>query len=150
MTAGKGSEGHDIGVAATRFQRAMRNNVTQALGDFRLTGTEYGALDYLSRHTETSNSDLARFLLVSPQSLGKLTACLDQRGLLVRESAPGAHRYRLTLTPDGVTTLAATRPHVEAAQQRLLDPLTPEERAQFARALTLCADHHDNGKNAQP
>ncbi|WP_344073012.1 MarR family winged helix-turn-helix transcriptional regulator [Prauserella alba] len=127
----------------------MRNNVAQALDTLGLTGAEYGALDYISRHADPSNADLARYLLVTPQSLGKLTAGMRSRGLLHRAPTQGSHRYHLALTPDGQQALARARPHVEAAQQRLLAPLDRQERIRFARALTLCADHHDNSMNGQ-
>lgn len=149
VTSGE-DDGHDLGVAATRFHRAMRQNVADALGPFGLTGAEYGALHYLSQHADPSQSELARYLMVTPQSLGTLTARLDDRGLLARVPAERAHRYCLALTSDGERALADARPSVEAAQQRLLAPLDPDERMQLARALTLCSDRHDDPKDDHP
>ena len=43
---------------------------------------------------------------------------------------------RLTLTPEGEKVLATLVPAVHELRHRMLDPLTPAERAEFARLLT--------------
>jgi DNA-binding MarR family transcriptional regulator len=136
--------GHDIGVAATRFHRVMRQVVQDALDPFGLSGTEYGALLYIERNPGSSNADLARFLLITPQALGRVTSRLQEGGLLVRyPGAANGRRLPLALSPAGARALRAAEPAVEKAQRRLLIPLTPDQQAAFFHALNACTSHTD-------
>jgi DNA-binding MarR family transcriptional regulator len=136
--------GHDIGIAATRFHRVMRQIVQDALDPFGLSGTEYGALVYIEGNPGSSNADLARFLLITPQALGRVTSRLQDRGLLTRTAGDdGSRRLPLTVSPAGTRALRAAEPAVEAAQRQLLSPLTASEQAAFFHALDACTSHTD-------
>jgi DNA-binding MarR family transcriptional regulator len=131
---------HDVGLAATRFHRSMKNAVDAALEPFGLTGAEYGALLFVDRNPGTSNADLARFLIITPQALGRITARMQNQGVLTRNAEDSVGRRQpLSLTAVGVTALRRAEPHVESAQQALLNPLSPAQQQSFLRALDLCA-----------
>jgi DNA-binding MarR family transcriptional regulator len=137
--------GHDVGVAATRFHRVMRQAVQDALDPFDLSGTEYGALLYVERNPGSSNADLARFLLITPQALGRVTARLQERDLLVRDIGDArGRRLPLALSPAGGRALRAAEPAIEDAQRQLLSPLTPDQQAAFFQALNICVSHTDS------
>jgi DNA-binding MarR family transcriptional regulator len=82
------------------------------------------------------NADLARFLRITPQALGRVTSRLQECGLLVRDAVDGnGRRLPLTLSPAGARALGAVEPAVEDTQRRLLSPLTPGQQAAFLYAL---------------
>ena len=112
-------DGHDLGVAATRFHRAMKQSVATALEPFGLTGAAYGALHFIDGHDEPSNTALARYLIITPQALGRLTAQLEGEGLMVRRRAGKSLRYSLALTVEGARRMSAAQPAVESHPQVL-------------------------------
>ena len=139
MSESQALPGHDFGLAASRFHRARRHAVETALQPFALSGTEYGALVFVDRNPGTSNADLARFLFITPQALGRLTAQLHARGLLVRHADEAVGRRRpLALTSAGTRAVREAEPAVERAQQELLRPLTTVEQLAFLHALDAC------------
>ncbi|WP_419890133.1 MarR family winged helix-turn-helix transcriptional regulator, partial [Malikia spinosa] len=61
---------------------------------------------------------------------------LEARGLPARRIAPTDRRVRLlALTPAGELLLAQTLPGMERTQERILEPLSPEQRRQFMELL---------------
>ena len=63
---------------------------------------------------------------------------LEARGLLVRRVSPTDRRVRLlALTPAGELLLAQTLPGMQRTQERILEPLSPEQRRQFMELLQL-------------
>lgn len=145
MNESRALPGHDFGLAASRFHRATRQAVEAALGPFALSATEYGALVFVDRNPGTSNADLARFLLITPQALGRVTAQLDARGLLARHADEVIGRRRpLALTPSGAQVVREAEPAVECAQQQLLSPLTHAQQLAFLHALDACTPLPDS------
>ena len=70
---------------------------------------------------------------------------LEARGLLVRNVSAEDRRVRLlTLTRAGELLLAQTLPGMERTQERILEPLSPEQRRQFMELLQLLvAENND-------
>ena len=70
---------------------------------------------------------------------------LEARGLLRRCVSPEDRRVRLlALTPAGELLLAQTLPGMERTQERILEPLNPEQRQQFmALLLQLVTENND-------
>ena len=145
MNTSRALPGHDFGLAASRFHRATRQAIEAALEPFELSGAQYGALVFVDRNPGTSNADLARFLLITPQALGRVTAQLGVRGLLVRDADEAIGRRRpLALTPLGTRVVREAEPAVERAQQQLLSPLTTEQQLAFLHALDACTPFPDS------
>jgi DNA-binding MarR family transcriptional regulator len=91
------------------------------------------------------NADLARFLLITFQALGRVTSGLQECGLLVRGAGDGnGRRLPLTLSSAGTRALRAAEPAVGDAQRRLLSPLTPGQQAAFCHALNARTSHNDS------
>lgn len=134
---------HDLGVAATRFSKAMTQAVTEALVGSGLSRSEYGALDYIQRNPGISNAELARYLRITPQALGRLTKRLIDRGLV--EAATGGPGRRQPIAPSaaGRELYERTRPLVEAVLQGLLAELAAPERHALLKMLIVVADASD-------
>lgn len=89
-----------------------------------LTPTQFGVLAYLADEPALTQAELARRVLVRPQSLGELLVPLLERGL-VRRDRPGGRGRRsgIALTDAGREVMAAALPGVQEFNASLgLDP----------------------------
>jgi DNA-binding MarR family transcriptional regulator len=115
---------------------------TQAHG---VTPVQYAALYAVQRQPGLDQRTLAGVIGLDTSTLGGVIERLERRGLLTRQVAPGDRRMRLLhATPVGTDLLAAIEPAMRHAQQRMLAPLPPAERAQFLALLKQVVD----GNNA--
>jgi DNA-binding MarR family transcriptional regulator len=87
---------------------------TAVFAEFGLTPTQFGVLAYLAEGDGLTQAELARRVLVRPQSLGELVAPLLERGLVHRDGPGGrGRRSGLTLTGDGAALLQRALPRVQ-------------------------------------
>lgn len=128
-----------VGYVVRRFQQALRAELGHALRRAGLTVSQYACLLALQRLPGMSNADLARLLSVTPQTMLKIVKGLDEAGLITR--TPSRTHGRLlhtTLTPAGVDIVERAHPLVRDAEDRLLAPLSSEDRSQLLRWLLAC------------
>lgn len=89
----------------------------------------YAALVTLGDGVPRSQQALARAVNVSRTTIMRVAADLAQRGLVTRVRNPADRRsYLLTRTPEGATTAATWRRHVDKLQNAVLAGLTPRQR----------------------
>lgn len=98
-----------------------------------LTPTQFGVLAYLAEEPALTQAELARRVLVRPQSLRELLVPLLERGLVSREGPAGrGRRSGIALTDAGREVMASALPGVraftaglglDADQLRVLDDL---------------------------
>jgi DNA-binding MarR family transcriptional regulator len=99
-------------VVARGFQRVF--------AEAGLTPTQFGVLAELADRERTgaappSQAELARIVMLRPQSVGELVAALVGRGLVVREGPAGrGRRTGLSLTADGRAAVERALPLVRA------------------------------------
>lgn len=85
-----------------------------------LTPTQFGVLAELADRERTaseppSQAELARIVMLRPQSVGELVAALVGRGFVVREGPAGrGRRTGLSLTADGRAAVERALPLVRA------------------------------------
>ncbi|MBP2371959.1 DNA-binding MarR family transcriptional regulator [Pseudonocardia parietis] len=78
-----------------------------------LTPTQFGVLAQLEDHEPRTQADLARGVLLRPQSMGELVESLLARGLIARDGPGGrGRRVGIRLTDAGRALLAAAWPQV--------------------------------------
>lgn len=88
---------------------------TEVFAAAGLTPTQFGVLAALADDDDLSQADLARIVLVRPQSMGQLVTSLLERGLVRRDHAGGrGRRTGLSLTPAGRVALDRALPAVHA------------------------------------
>jgi DNA-binding MarR family transcriptional regulator len=86
-----------------------------------LTPTQFGVLATLSSEPEIGSGQLARRILVTPQSAGEVVSSLEAKGHVVRDRSGGPGRkIAIRLTPRGHTTLEQAWTAIET----LTDPST--------------------------
>ena len=88
---------------------------TAVFAEVGLTPTQFGVLVQLEEHEPRTQAELARGVLLRPQSMGELVDSLLARGL-VRRDGPGGRGRRtgIRLTENGRDVLAVAWPLVRA------------------------------------
>lgn len=91
-----------------------------------LTPTQFGVLACLADGDDFTKAELARALMVRPQSMDPLIETLLADGLVMRDGLPRRGRAAgISITDDGLARLTEVRPRVSAvnaAEQIGLDP----------------------------
>lgn len=106
-----------------------------------LTPTQFGVLAELADRERDgapapSQAELARVVLLRPQSVGELVAALVQRGLVVRDGPAGrGRRTGLSLTPGGRAALDRALPLVRAFNAPESMGVTPADADDLVRVL---------------
>lgn len=92
----------------------------QALIAVDLSPVQFGVLLNLDLHPGMSNAQLARSVLITPQSMSELMSALARAGLVERDASPGRGRpVTARLTAAGRTRLAACASIVGAVEASL-------------------------------
>ena len=98
-----------------RTARLVERQLVAVFDDLDLSPTEFGVLDALEDGRGPTQAELARTVLVRPQSVSTLIGSLLERGLVVRDGPAGrGHRTGIVLTDAGRSALARARPTVRA------------------------------------
>lgn len=101
-----------------------------------LSPSQFGTLAFLAEQGSLTQAELARRLMVRPQSVGELIGSLLNRGLISRDGPSGrGRRAGLTLTDLGRETLQQAWPGVHAFNAPDAIGLTVEETATLVRLL---------------
>ncbi|SFV05626.1 MarR family winged helix-turn-helix transcriptional regulator [Pseudoduganella namucuonensis] len=101
-----------------------------------LTPIQYAVLRSLSSHPGIDQVTLAGLAAIDTSTGATVCARLEEKGLLQRQVIPHNRRQRaLSITPAGERMLADLTPAVQRLRERLLAPLSPDEREQFMYLL---------------
>ena len=126
-----------MGYALKRAQHGLHSTMDGELRHYGLSVSQYACLQILASRPRISNADLARDAFVSRQAMHQLLTGLQATGLV---SAVGQGRgQRYALTAEGRTRLRTASSTVAAIEQRMLATLSPAERGQLHRQLSICA-----------
>ena len=106
---------------------------TQASG---ITPVQYAALTAVGRQQGIDQRTLARTIGFDTSTIGSVIDRLEARVLMQRNAHPDDRRVRLlTITPEGEQLLQQVEPGMLRAQERMLEPLAPEQRGVFMDML---------------
>lgn len=98
-----------------RTGREVERALTATISEHELTTTQFGVLSLLATGADFTQSDLARAVLVRPQSVGPLITSLIERRLIVRRGPGGrGRRAHFDLTPAGQNLIERAWPRVTA------------------------------------
>lgn len=144
--------------AANRLHRAVFE-LTRWLRASRPAGalglSKLGVLAYLQRHGAATATALAAYLRVQPQSMTRLLADLEERGLIARQpDSEDRRQSRIDITPDGAALLQddvreqrmklgeAMRASLTSAEQDMLG-VAADLIGQLARSAGVAGDSTD-------
>jgi DNA-binding MarR family transcriptional regulator len=122
-----------------RLDLALRRNLSEGLASVGVTLPQYTALSVLRARGALSNAQLARRVLITPQSTIKVIAALEKKGLITRVPDPDHGRIlRTLLTPNGQDVLEACDGVAAQVEARMLEELSSNERSELHAGLKTC------------
>jgi DNA-binding MarR family transcriptional regulator len=122
-----------------RLELAVRRNLAEGLTSLGVTLPQYTALSVLRTRGALSNAQLARRVMITPQSTIKVIAALERKDLITRVPDPDHGRIlRTLLTPLGQDVLSACDRVAAQLEARMLEGLSRDERDVLSRALKSC------------
>jgi MarR family transcriptional regulator, temperature-dependent positive regulator of motility len=109
-----------------------------------LTPVQFAAMAALRQRPGVDQATLSALIGYDRATIGGVIDRLEVRGLVERRAAPEDRRQKLvSLTAPGRRTHDRALGEVEAMQERLLAPLTAQERREFDRLCRKMLDHHE-------
>ncbi len=126
---------------AHQLMRAAIENRARA-ADLGLTFPHMAALFLLSETPGLSGAQLARWAMVSPQTMNKILTRLETDGLIVREPDPEHGRIlRARVTAVGMERFARGVAMADALIGEAQADFSDAERAELLRLLAKCQDN---------
>ena len=131
-----------FGLLIFRLARASAWRLGRSLTKSGLRWPEFAVLHHLEAQGPIPQRDLAAALRIQPSNLVSLIDQLEDRDLLVRRPDPqDRRRHRVELTAAGGRAVELGREATRRAESDLLEPLSPEERAEFRALLVRLTAH---------
>lgn len=125
-----------VGYPLALVAHLLGQRMDRRLSALGVTATGFGVLFQLQHNPEVSSAELARRVLVTPQSVGPLLAKLEHDGLVVREQIGGPGTPIISrITERGRQRLAEAMAVVKDIDDDLSAGLDPADRAALVQQL---------------
>jgi DNA-binding MarR family transcriptional regulator len=106
-----------------------------------ITPAQFGVMTVLGAHPCMDQSSLARALGFDKVTVLRVLRGLEGRGLVERTPSPTSRRQlSICLSAQGQALLAEAQHAAEAAYDRLMSPLDPDQRQQLVGLLALLSE----------
>lgn len=116
----------------------------EACSDFDLTPLQFAVLQTLVNDGDQDQVTLGGATAMDRTTIALLVRNLEQRGLLRRAKSKLDQRAKIvSITAAGKKLLKTALPAVEAAQQRILAPLSKDESDQLLQLLEKLAENNN-------
>jgi DNA-binding MarR family transcriptional regulator len=126
-----------------RLRQICLGIMDEVLSPADLKPAEYATLTMLDAEPGLDQRQLSGRLGIDKMSMSQLAGRLESRGLIERHAAADDGRINeLRLTAAGLRLRRRLQPAALAAQQRILEPLSANERPLFVDLLTRVIDGH--------
>lgn len=137
---GKRGEAGHLGYLLRQAAAAQRLRMERALADLPVTAPQFALLTMLDAYPGSSNAELARLTLLTPQTISPMVTSLERSGLLARTPhAVHGRIQQLSLSPAGAELLAQAKARVALLEQALAAPLDETELQLVKRWLASLA-----------
>ena len=104
----------------------------------RIQDSAHFRLLWMLEHRSASLSELAERQMVSLPTMSNSITFLEQHGWVTRtRSSEDRRRVLIEMTPAGHEALAHVRQRMETKVAKIIDSLSPEQRADVAHGLTI-------------
>lgn len=122
--------------SVVRVARLVGQRMTDALAAHGLNPIQFGVLAHLAIDAELTQADLARSVLVRPQSVAPLLDGLEERGLIRRAGDRSrGRRNPVRITTEGLAALDAVRGIARGTNDLTDVGLDPAESEELNRLL---------------
>jgi DNA-binding MarR family transcriptional regulator len=122
-----GDPGAVTGWTLVRTHHVVARRFTETLARAGLTPTQFGVLVQVVSDPGLSQAELARRVLVTPQSVGELLTSLERLGHITRRRGPRGTASVVRVTDSGRSALDRATPLVQAMNNPQALGLTPDE-----------------------
>ncbi len=137
---GKRGEAGHLGYLLRQAAAAQRLRMERALADLPVTAPQFALLTMLDAYPGSSNAELARLTLLTPQTISPMVTSLEYSGLLARTPhAVHGRIQQLSLSPAGAELLVQAKARVALLEQALAAPLAEDELRLVKRWLASLA-----------
>ena len=142
-----GKPGHLI----RRAQQISTALFTEECGAHDLTSVQYAALVAIREAPGLDATRLSSIIAFDRSTLGDVLERLEGKGWIVRTPGPADRRIkRLQLSQEGERLLARVDPAAARVQDRILAPLSEQDRSTLMRLLEQLVDlHHDRAQMSE-
>ena len=124
-----------------RAQQIAVSIFAEECRQFGITPVQYALLYTVRHHPGIDQISIANLVALDRSNTGDVASRLEEKGLIRRAAGARDRRTkRLFITEDGERLLGEIEPQVEAAQARMLAPLSEDERAAFLTLLGKMVD----------
>lgn len=132
-----------------RLQQIAVGLFMEETDGFDLTPVQFAALATVQSQPGIDQRTLARTIGFDTSTIGGVIDRLEGRGLMQRAVTSDDRRVRrLSVTSAGATLLEGVVPHMLRAQQRILAPLPPAQRAEFMRMVEVLVQANNAASRA--
>lgn len=143
----------DLGAAPGHLMRRCQQIAVSVFLDecrpWDLTPLQFAVLVALSRNGPEDQVRLGGALALDRTTISVVVKNLEERGLVSRTVSEKDRRSKpVSITPAGERLICDALPAADAAQGRMLAPLTAAERRQFVRLLQKMADGNNEASRA--
>jgi DNA-binding MarR family transcriptional regulator len=137
------------GHAIRRLHQISVGLFLQEAADLGITPVQYAALQTLANQPGIDQRTLARNIALDASTTGGVVDRLETRGWVERRTSTEDRRARqLDLTLSGQQALIDVIPAMLRAQEQILAPLNPRERAEFMRMLGVLVTQNNEHSRA--
>ena len=138
-----------VGLKLRRCNQISIALFEQAIGDCKLTSSQYGAMVVLKEFPGINQMRLGRLLGYDRSTIGGIVNHLEIRGLVDRRPDPRDGRGRiLTLTPAAEEVMERGLAASLVTQQKLLEPLSARQRSDLIDALDTILNAYNSTTRA--
>jgi len=124
-----------LGYLLVRAARDVSQSWLKAVRSHGINPRQFSALAILLKEPSLSQGELARRVMVTPQSMGESIVALAAAGLLARDDVEPGRPARLDVTAKGKALLRKAYPVVKAADEACFISLSTSERRVLGRLL---------------
>ena len=124
-----------LGYLVVRVADQVSRPWSRAMRTHGINPRQFSLLAVLAREPELSQGELARRVMVTPQSMSESIAGLLAAGLLRRDRPKRGWATKVALTAAGTALLRKAYPVVEASNRESFSGLTSNERKQLRHLL---------------
>jgi len=124
-----------LGYLLVRAAHEVSRSWLAAVRRHGINPTQFGTLAILAREPASSQGELARRVMVTPQSMSDSIGALVSAGLLVRHAVERGRTARLEVTAEGKAVLRRAYPVVEAANDACFTMLSSSQRRNLKALL---------------
>ena len=133
-----------VGYNLKRAYVLVQEDFRRTLGEAGPSARVFAALSLTVQSPGITQSELARNLGIERSALVAIVDDLEARGFLQRTTVPSDRRVQALMpTPRGNAAYAEAKRAVEAHEERILAPLSHEERMTLVRLLRKLRSAHD-------